>query len=295
MNKLMLPEVGRVRRLSGPGAWLFCLLCLSFCDAMALEPVFKVCADPNNPPLSMKDGSGYGNKIAELFSKELGQKLSYAWFPQRMGFIRNTLKYKPEDSETYLCDVVIEVPEGFELAATTQPYYRSTYALVYVKGGPLDGIGSAGEIDRLDPKLKSALRIAMFDGGAPGTTWLLKHGLLDQGISYQSMTGDVTQNTAQTLAQDFKAEKIDMVIIWGPIAGYLVKEGQGRLKALPMMNEPGVRFDFSMAMGVRVPDQERKELLNGLIDRKRPEIESILRDFGIPLLPLDEASAKAKH
>lgn len=273
------------------------VLLIAFCLLMAgnaqAEKSFKVCADPNNPPLSQKDGGGYGNKIAELFAKELGQKLEYMWFPQRLGFIRNTLKMKPEDSQEYLCDVVIEVPQGFELAATTRPYYRSTYALVYAKGGPLEGIKTASDIDNLPAEIKSKLKIAMFDGGAPGTTWLLKHGLISQGIPYQTMTGDITQNTAQVLAQDFKDKKIDMVIIWGPIAGYLVKQKPGSLVALPMQTEPGLKFDFAMAMGVRIPDKERKELLNGVIEKKAPEIEAILKSFDIPLLPI-EAEAQGK-
>ena len=267
--------------------------CLLIAEHAQAEKTFKVCADPNNPPLSQKDGGGYGNKIAELFAKELDQKLEYMWFPQRLGFIRNTLKMKPEDSQEYLCDVVIEVPQGFELAATTRPYYRSTYALVYAKGGALDGVKTPSDIDSLPAEVKSKLKIAMFDGGAPGTTWLLKHGLIGQGIPYQTMTGDITQNTAQVLAQDFKDKKIDMVIIWGPIAGYLVKQRPGALVALPMQTEPGLKFDFAMAMGVRIPDKDRNELLNGLIEKKAPEIEAILRSFDIPLLPIG-AEAQAK-
>lgn len=283
----------RLRLSVGIRGVLLIASCLLMAGNAQAEKSFKVCADPNNPPLSQKDGGGYGNKIAELFAKELGQKLEYMWFPQRLGFIRNTLKMKPEDSQEYLCDVVIEVPQGFELAATTRPYYRSTYALVYAKGGPLEGIKTASDIDNLPAEIKSKLKIAMFDGGAPGTTWLLKHGLISQGIPYQTMTGDITQNTAQVLAQDFKDKKIDMVIIWGPIAGYLVKQKPGTLVALPMQTEPGLKFDFAMAMGVRIPDKERKELLNGVIEKKAPEIEAILKSFDIPLLPI-EAEAQGK-
>lgn len=259
----------------------------------AAESAFKVCADPNNPPLSQKDGGGYGNAIAELFAKTLNQKLEYTWFPQRLGFIRNTLKMKPEGSDSYLCDVVIEVPQGFEMAATTRPYYRSTYAMVYVKNELLRGIKAPSDLDGLSEAQKKSLRIAMFDGGAPGTTWLLKHGLMAQAIPYQSMTGDSSKNTAQVLAQDFKDNKIDVVIVWGPIAGYLVRQSSGALAALPMQSEAGIRFDFAMSMGVRFPDKERKALLDDLIVKKAPEIESILKKFEIPLLSL-EAEPKEK-
>lgn len=258
------------------------------------EKTFKVCADPNNPPLTQRDGDGYGNKIAEVFAKELGQKLEYTWFPQRMGFIRNTLKMKPEDSQEYLCDVVIEVPLGFEMTATTRPYYRSTYAMVYAVKGPLDGIKAPADVDKLTPETKAKLRIVMFDGGSPGTTWIMNHGLVGQGVPYQVMTGDASQNTAQILSRDFKEKKVDMAIIWGPMAGYLVKQSRGDLAAIPMTSEPGIRFDFPMSMGVRKPDNDRKELLNGLIEKKASEIEAILKSYEVPLLPIETAASDKK-
>jgi quinoprotein dehydrogenase-associated probable ABC transporter substrate-binding protein len=268
------------------GRKVFAVSLLMLSGAVQAEKTFKVCADPNNPPLSQKNGDGYGNKIAEEFAKELGQKLEYTWFPQRLGFIRNTLKMKPEDSQEYLCDVVIEVPQGFEMTATTRPYYRSTYALVYAEKGPLEAIKSPGDIDQLAPEIKSKLRVVMFDGGSPGTTWIVNHGMVGQGVPYQAMTGDASQNTAEVLSKDFKDKKIDMAIVWGPVAGYLVKQSRGDLKLLPMTSEPGIKFDFAMSMGVRIPDKERKDLLNGLIEKKAAEIEAILKSYEIPLLPV---------
>ena len=54
-------------------------------------PVLRVCADPNNRPFSAEDGSGMENKIAELIGQELGADVTYTWFAQRRGFLRNTL------------------------------------------------------------------------------------------------------------------------------------------------------------------------------------------------------------
>lgn len=249
----------------------------------------KVCADPNNPPFSVKDGSGYENKIAELFASELGQTLEYTWFPQRLGFIRNTLKAKLPDSEDYKCDVVMGVPTGFEMAATTKPYYRSTYVLVYKKSGPLQGIRDPADIDKLAPETKTKLRIAMFDG-APGTTWLLNHGLIGQGIPYQSMTGDVTQNTAQILARDFAEDKIDMVVIWGPMAGYLATSSPDTFELIPMKSEPGLQFEFPMSMGVRRPDKERKQMLDDLIAKNGGKIKAILESYKVPLVEASEGT-----
>jgi len=257
--------------------------------AQAGGKTFKVCADPNNPPFSVKDGSGYENKIAELFASELGQTLEYTWFPQRLGFIRNTLKAKLPDSEEYKCDVVMGVPTGFEMAATTKPYYRSTYVLVYKKSGPLQGIKAPADIEKLAPETKTKLRIAMFDG-APGTTWLLNHGLIGQGIPYQSMTGDVTQNTAQILARDFAEDKIDMVVIWGPIAGYLATSSPDTFELIPMKSEPGLQFEFPMSMGVRRPDKERKQMLDDLIAKNGEKIKAILESYKVPLVEPSEGT-----
>lgn len=273
---------GNTTRLAG--GLVASLACVA--GTQAGEPAFKVCADPNNPPLSVESGEGYENKIAELFASDLGQKLEYTWFPQRLGFIRNTLKAKLPDSEAYKCDVVMGVPTGYELTATTQPYYRSTYVLVYKKGKGLDAIKTPADIDKLPAAAKSKLRIAMFDGG-PGTTWLLNHGLVGQGIPYQTMTGDVTVNTAQVLARDFADDKIDMVITWGPFGGYIAKPKPDAYVVLPMQSEPGLKFDFPMSMGVRVPDKERKQQLDALIVKHAAKIEAILREYQVPLVDKD--------
>ncbi len=252
----------------------------------AAQPVFKVCADPNNPPFSDKNGQGFENRIAELLAAETGSKLEYTWFPQRIGFIRNTLKFPLPQSQGkgYKCDIVMGVPTGYELTATTQPYYRSTYMLVYRKNQGLDDIRSPSDIARLPAERKQKLRIAMFDG-APGTSWLLKQGLATQGIPYQSMTGDAEINTAQRLESDFKDGKIDMVIIWGPIAGYLETHLPDALAMLPMHSEePNLKMEFPISMGVRIPDKQRKEELDTLITRNADKIRKILQDHHVPLV-----------
>jgi mxaJ protein len=265
-------------------AYGFALLLMAEFSAQADEKAFRVCADPNNPPFSDEKSQGFENKIAEMFAKELGQKVEYTWFPQRLGFIRNTLKAKLPDSEEYKCDVVMGVPTGYELTATTQPYYRSTYALVYRKDRGWDDIKSPADLDRLPEERKRKLRIAMFDG-APGTTWLLNHHLIEQGVPYQSMTADASVNTAQILEKDFLDGKIDMVIVWGPIAGYLVTHNTpGLFEMIPMKSEGAVKFEFPISMGVRIPDKMRKEQLDGLIKSHADKIQALLQDYKVPLV-----------
>lgn len=127
--------------------------------ALAAPGVLKVCQDPNNLPFSNERGEGFENRIAQLLADKLGWKLEYFSFPQRMGFIRNTLRFKLP-GEQYRCDLVIGVPAKWDQAATTQPYYHSTYALVYPENGKLAGVHSAKDLYARDPASLRALRIA---------------------------------------------------------------------------------------------------------------------------------------
>ena len=104
--------------------------------------VFRVCADPRNLPFSDEAGEGFENKLAELFAQKLGEPTSYTYYPQVIGFVRNTLN-------ALRCDVIMGVAVGDDLVQTTNPYYRTTYALVFKPGSGLDGIESLE-----DPRLK---------------------------------------------------------------------------------------------------------------------------------------------
>lgn len=270
------------------------LASLSFTSSAAEK--FKVCADPLNPPYSTKNKDGFENKIAELFAKELGQTVEYTWLPQRIGFIRNTLnapvKDTDVDSNDYKCDVIMGVPAGYELTLTTSPYYQSTYVLLIAKGRGWDDITDAAQLADLPLKRQEALKIAMFDRG-PGTTWMQKNGLLDVGIPYQSMSGDGENNVAMQIEKDLKAKKIDMVILWGPMAGYVVAQSpKNSYSMIPMKSTPDMKFDFAMAMGVRNGDKARKEVLNKLIADKADKIRAIMAGYNFPLLPLPKQAIR---
>jgi len=254
------------------------------------EEKFKVCADPLNPPYSTKNKDGFENKIAEIFAKELGQKVEYTWFAQRIGFIRNTLTAPVNewdaDSDQYKCDIVMGVPAGYDLTLTTAPYYKSTYVLLIAKGRGWDDIKDAAQLTELPLQRQEALKIAMFDRG-PGTTWLQHVGLLDQGIPYQSMSGDSENNAAMQIDKDFKAKKIDMVILWGPMAAYVTAQSpKNSYTLIPMKSMPGIKFDFAMAMGVRNGDKARKAQLDKLIETKADKIQAIIASYNILLLPV---------
>jgi quinoprotein dehydrogenase-associated probable ABC transporter substrate-binding protein len=256
---------------------------------------FKVCADPLNPPYSSNKEDGFENKIATLFAKSLNQELEYFWFPQRIGFIRNSLNAFTDEnaveSKDFKCDVVMGMPSGSDMVLTTQPYYHSTYVLLIAKGRGWDNIQTADQLAQLPAAQQAKLKIAMFDRGA-GTDWLQKHNLLDQGIPYQSMTGDSEHNVAMQMSDDLKAKKIDMVILWGVLAGHVVAQNPNGYNVIPMKSEADLKFDYQMSMGVRKNDKARQEQLNKLITEKSADIEVILSQYHIPLLPIEAPPSK---
>ena len=258
-------------------------------EAPAPRKAFRVCQDPNNLPFSSTKGTGFENKIAELFAKDLNLPVEYYSFPQRLAFVRNTLRYKLPGQD-YPCDVIMGVPAGFDQVSATKPYYRSTYALVFAEGKGMDGVKTVEDFLQLDRAVLDKLRIGLYDR-SPASEWLTKHKLVEQGVPYQIMNADPAQYPGEIIEKDLASGKIDAAIVWGPIAGYFAKQvKQPKLTVLPLRSEPGVKFDYAMAMGVRYGEREWKQTIESLIEKRKPEITQILRDYGVPLLEGDAAA-----
>jgi mxaJ protein len=251
----------------------------------------RVCQDPNNMPFSNQKGEGLENRMAELFGKALGLPVTYYSFPQRLAFIRNTLRYKLP-GEDYRCDIVMGVPVGYDQVSVTKPIYRSTYALVFASGKGLDGVKSAADFLALPREQLKRLRIGIYDR-SPASDWLSRHGLVEQGVPYPIMNPDPEQYPGEIIEKDLAAGKLDVAIVWGPIGGYFAQRVKTpALAVVPMKSEPGVRFDYQMALGVRYGEREWKQQVEALIESQREGIQAILKEFGVPVV--DETYAAAR-
>jgi quinoprotein dehydrogenase-associated probable ABC transporter substrate-binding protein len=232
--------------------------------------VLRVCADPHSMPFSTQKGEGFENKIAELMAQKLDKSLDYAWYPQSVGFIRNTLY-------AHKCDVIMGFPQGGDLAQSTNPYYRTTYALVSKQGSGLDGLDALA-----DPRLKGK-RIGVV-AGTPPATYLAMNGLLGTVKGYQLVVDTRVDSPAEDMMKDLEAGTIEIGILWGPFAGYLARQ-KGNLTVTPLTKETGgPRLAYRIAMGVRATDQEWKRQLNRLIGTMQPDLNRILASYGVPLL-----------
>ncbi|MDR1967948.1 MAG: quinoprotein dehydrogenase-associated putative ABC transporter substrate-binding protein [Burkholderiaceae bacterium] len=286
---LRQPPVGKPRFLGALlragilSAACCCMLAPAMAEDTPERKALRVCQDPSNLPFSNTQGEGIENHIAELFGKALGLPVTYYSFPQRVAFFRNTLRMKLPGQD-YPCDIVMGVPVGLDEVSVTKPYYRSTYALVFAKGKGMDNVASAEDFLKLDPAKLKSLRIGVYDR-SPASQWLARHGLTDQGVPYPIMSADPAQYPGEIIERDLAAGKLDAVVIWGPIAGFFAKRIKTpALAVVPLKSEPGVRLDYQMAMGVRYGEPGWKKQVEGLIESKAPEIQAILKEYGVPLV-----------
>jgi quinoprotein dehydrogenase-associated probable ABC transporter substrate-binding protein len=245
--------------------------------------VLRVCADPHNMPFSNEKGEGFENKLAELFADKLQKKLAYTYFPQATGFVRMTLG-------SHRCDVIMGFPQGDDLVQSTNPYYRTAYALVY-KPGELDGL------DRLSDERLKQKRIGVV-AGTPPATYLATNSLLGRAKPYALMVDTRIDSSAEAMIKDLQSGEIDVGVLWGPMAGYHARAAG--LRVVPLLKDSGgPPLAYRIAMGVRGADQNWKRQLSRLIQENQPEINRILIGFGVPLLdekdqPITESSLDRK-
>lgn len=233
--------------------------------------VLRVCADPNNLPLSNEKGEGFENKVAELFAAKLGKSLAYTYYPQATGFVRMTLG-------SYRCDVIMGFPQGDDLVQSTNPYYRTGYAFVAKSDSPLAGVDTLA-----DPRLKGK-RIGIV-AGTPPATYLTRNGLMEKAKPYPLVIDTRYDSSSVAMVNDIKSDAIDAGVLWGPLAGYYASRAAPPLHATLLLHEEGgPQMVYRIVMGVRPSDANWRRRLNQLIADNQPAINKILLDYGVPLL-----------
>ncbi|MBM4257683.1 MAG: quinoprotein dehydrogenase-associated putative ABC transporter substrate-binding protein [Deltaproteobacteria bacterium] len=239
---------------------------------------FRVCADPNNLPYSNQKLEGFENKLVDLLAKELKQEVTYTWWPQRRGFIRNTLA-------AGRCDVVMGIPENVDAVLTTKPYYRSAYVFVSPKAANYNIISFD------DPQLQS-LKIGVHLIGddysnSPPAHLLSSKGIVKNVVGYSIFGNYGEDSPPGKIIKAVADGEVNVAIVWGPIAGYFAQKQSVPLTITPVPTEaslPTLPFAYRIALGVRRGDTQLREKLNDLLNRKSQEINKILTEYGVPII-----------
>jgi mxaJ protein len=244
----------------------------------------RVCSDPNNLPFSNQQQQGFENRIAELVAHDLNSRLTYTWWAQHRGYVRNSLNANQ-------CDLLIGVPASFERTINTVPYYRSTYVFVTRRDRHLN----IRSFD--DPALKRlTIGVQMigddFTNTPPAHALTQRHMI--QNVRGYSVYGDYRRPNPPARIIDAVANgDIDVAVAWGPLAGYFAQKEPVPLDITPVSPQidlPFLPFVFDISMGVRRGDTALRERLNTVITRRKADIDRILEQYGVPRVDATQES-----
>jgi mxaJ protein len=247
--------------------------------------VLRVCADPDNMPLSNQKGEGYEQKIAELIAKDWNAKVEYAWWPVRRGFFSRALNGR-------YCDVAIEAPAGLDMAGVTKPYFRSGYVMVTRKDRNLDIRSLA------DPRLKKLkIGVNLLNSDAentPPAMALSQYGVVGNLVGFTTFYSDSAR--PEDIVNAVAKKDVDVAIVWGPLAGYFAKNSSVPLALQPLPERdslsPDFQFQYNIGMGVRRRDRALRDSLQAVLERRGPEIQNILKQYNVPVLPIKAEGGK---
>jgi len=271
-----------------PAALLGALAILGAAPLPAQRPapmapgLLRVCADPANLPASDSTGAGLENKLAELMARTWNSRLEYVWWAAPRGMMRML-------NGNY-CDVAIQMPVLSDMAGVTRPYFRTSYVFVQRADAP-------HRVTSLDDpalkKMKIGVHLFANDAeNAPPAMALSAHGVVGNLVGFGTVyIGG--QERPSDIIQAVVDGKVDLSIVWGPIAGYYTKQLGANLILTPVADDTlsGILFAYSMGMATRRRDRDFRDSLQKFIDTRGAEIRAVLQQYGVPLLPLTADSA----
>lgn len=247
--------------------------------------LIRVCADPDNLPFSNQKLEGFENKLAAMLGAAWNSKVEFAWWPVRRGYFARGLNGR-------YCDMAMTAPDKTDLVATTKAYFRTGYAVVYRKDSGLD-------IKSLDnPKLKT-LRIGvnLLNADAENTPPAMAmsyYGVVGNLVGFPTFYSDLAR--PEDIINAVTDKKIDVALVWGPLAGYFIKQSNAPL-VMNMLEDDTVanwQMNFSVAMATRRQERALRDSLQAFLIAKHTEIQALLQEYGFPLEPLPVDSTTSR-
>jgi quinoprotein dehydrogenase-associated probable ABC transporter substrate-binding protein len=270
---------GFARLLAGFAALLGVTVVLDFAatDGAVSAPssVLRVCADPANMPFSNEQGEGFENKLAELIAAKLDRQIEYSWFAEAAGYVPNTMGREA-------CDLVMGYAQGTGLIEDTNPYYYTSYLLIYRE----DNSALAGVERMSDPRLKNK-KIGLF-ARTPPASILAMYGLAANAKLFETKLGESSSKAVVEMLAEIASGELDAGVLWGPVGGYFAQRSSVPLTLVPLVKEnAGPRTIYGITMGVRPNEPQWKHQINKVIAENQADINTILQGYNVPLLDQD--------
>ncbi|MFN2472479.1 MAG: substrate-binding domain-containing protein [Sphingomicrobium sp.] len=245
--------------------------------SMVQPRMLVACADPNNLPFSNRAGEGFENKLAQLIAADLHAQLSYVWWAQRRGYVRNTLNEAK-------CDFWPGIASNVEMVATSRPYYRSTYVFVTRQKDNLTDL----TLD--DPRLrKLTVGVQMVGSDAmntPPAHALARRGIIDNVRGYM-LYGDYREaNPPAAIVRAVARGEVDVALVWGPLAGYFAAKSDVPLRiepVTPWLDDAQWPMAYDISVGVRKNDTGLLKQIDEMLARRATDVAGILRAYHVPV------------
>jgi quinoprotein dehydrogenase-associated probable ABC transporter substrate-binding protein len=247
--------------------------------------LIRVCADPDNLPFSNQKLEGFENKLAAMLGAAWDSKVEFAWWPVRRGFFARGLNGR-------YCDMAMTAPEHIDMVATTRAYFRTGYAIVTRKDSGLDIKG----LD--DPRLKTLrIGINLLNADAentPPAMALSYHGVVGNLVGFATFYSDLAR--PEDIINAVTDKKIDVALVWGPLAGYFIKQTNAPLNLVMMDDDSvsGLPMNFSISVATRRQERGLRDSLQAFLVAKHGEIQALLEEYGFPLEPLPADSTTTR-
>ncbi|VUF12575.1 methanol oxidation system protein MoxJ [Methylobacterium dankookense] len=255
-------------------------------EQAATEPApdpnaLRICA-AEQPPLSMKDGSGLENRIAAAVAEAMGKKPVFVWSGKpAIYLVRDGL-----DKKT--CDVVVGLDSDDPRVLATKPYYRSGYVFLTKADGDLDVRSWA------DPRLRQVGHMVV-GFGTPGEAMLKDIGRYEEDMAYlyslvnfRAPRNQYTQIDPARMVSEVASGKADVGVAFAPDIARYVRDSSVKLRMVPVPDDTKrsdgqpMRQSFDQSMGVRRDDTALRDALDAALVKARPQIAALLKQEGVP-------------
>ncbi|WP_075217370.1 methanol oxidation system protein MoxJ [Mongoliimonas terrestris] len=252
--------------------------------ANAAEPL-RICASTKEAPYSDAEAGGFENRIAVKLAEAMGREPRFVFSDKFAIYIVRDLL------ETGECDVVLGVDAGDARLATSMPIYRTGYVLVSRE----DKNFTSGDWEDIRDTRFSRFAVRFY---TPAETILKYTGKWEDNaaylyglINFKSNRNTYNQVEASKLVTEVASGEADLAIAFAPDVARYVKSSNVPVR-MTLIEKPITRSDgkiiplqYDQAIGVRKDDTALLEAINAALPKIRGDIETILADEGIPLLP----------
>ena len=255
-------------------------------EAAADSTTLRVCASTKDAPYSERNGQGFENRIAAVLAEEAGLKLDLVMID------KDAIYLVHDGIDKGLCDALIGVDAGDERLLTTTPYYKSAYAFVSRQDRGFDG-------DEWQDADREGYNTFAYRYHSPAETILKYTGRYEYNMIYQASLSNFedrrnkyTQIPASLVVSEVAAGNADLGVIFAPEAARYVRDSRTPLKMTLIVNDLErsdglvIPLRYEQSVGVSKAHPELLPKLESALASGKGRIEAILKEEGVPTLPL---------